>query len=91
MKKYNRQEVEKETLKYFNGDTLATDVWINKYSLKDSDGNIYELSPDDMHKRLSSELFRIENKYKNPISEEKIFYAIKMILLILLILTPLFV
>lgn len=77
MEKYKRDEVLKESLKYFNGDSLSADVWINKYSLKDSEGNIYELSPNDMHKRLSSELSRIENKYPNPISEEKIFNLIK--------------
>ncbi len=77
MNKYTREEVRKEALKYFNGDSLATDVWINKYSLKDSEGNVYELTPNDMHKRLASELSRIENKYPNPLSEEKIFELIK--------------
>lgn len=77
MEKYNREFVEKTTLEYFNGDTLARDVWINKYALKDSDGNIYEKSPIDMHKRLSSELSRIEQKYPNPISEKRIFDLIK--------------
>lgn len=81
---YKREDVYKETLQYFKGDTLATDVWINKYSLKDTiDGRVddntiyFELTPDDMHKRLASELFRIENKYPNPLSEEKIFDLIK--------------
>jgi len=81
---YKREDVYKATLQYFKGDTLATDVWINKYSLKDTiDGKMddntlyYELTPDDMHKRLSSELYRIESKYPNPLSEEKIFDLIK--------------
>ncbi len=77
MKKYTREEVFENAIKYFKNDVLATDVWINKYSLKDSEGNIYELTPDDMHKRLSSELSRIENKYPNPLSEEKIFSLLK--------------
>ena len=77
MNKYTREEVYNESIKYFNGDTLATDVWINKYSLKDSFGNIYEKTPIDMHRRLSSELYRIESKYLNPLSEEKIFGLIK--------------
>ena len=77
MNKYSRKEVEKTTLNYFNNDTLATEVWINKYALKDSDGNIYELSPDDMHKRLSKELSRIEEKYPNPLSEDKIYSLLK--------------
>ena len=77
MNKYTREEVYKESIEYFNGDTLATDVWINKYSLKDSFGNIYEKTPVDMHRRLSSELHRIESKYINPLTEEKIFGLIK--------------
>jgi ribonucleoside-diphosphate reductase alpha chain len=77
MNKYTREEVYKESIEYFNGDTLATDVWINKYSLKDSFGNIYEKSPVDMHNRLASELHRIEKKYPNSLSEEKIFGLIK--------------
>lgn len=77
MIKYNRKEVEVEALKYFNGDTLARDVWINKYALKDSFDNVYELTPNDMNKRIAKELSRIENKYPNPLSEEKIFNLIK--------------
>jgi len=77
MVKYNRQEVEKSAIKYFKGDNLAANVWINKYSLKDSDGNIYELTPDDMHHRLAKELYRIESNYPNTIEEEKIFELIK--------------
>lgn len=77
MNKYTREEVYKESIEYFNGDALATDVWINKYSLKDSFGNIYEKTPVDMHRRLSSELHRIESKYPNPLSEEKIFGLIE--------------
>ena len=70
---YPRNEVKKETLEYFNGDDLATEVWVNKYCLKDSDGNLYEKTPKDMHWRLASELARIESKYPNPLSKEKIF------------------
>jgi ribonucleoside-diphosphate reductase alpha chain len=77
LKIYSREEVLTESLKYFKGDELAAEVWINKYSLKDSYGNIFEKSPDDMHRRISSELARIEKKYKNPISEEEIYDTIK--------------
>jgi len=77
MKSYNRDEVFKKTLEYFKGDDLATNVWINKYSLKDSDGNIFELTPNDMHKRIAKEIARIEKNYKNPLSEEEIFDVIK--------------
>ena len=65
---YTREEVLKKTLEYFKGDTLASDVWINKYALKDSEGNLYELTPDDMHRRLAKEIARIESKYENPLS-----------------------
>jgi len=77
MNYYSRDEVYEKTLKYFKGDTLATDVWINKYALKDSDDKIYEQTPDDMHKRIAKELARIEGKYPNPIKEDEIFDMIK--------------
>jgi ribonucleoside-diphosphate reductase alpha chain len=62
---------------YFKGDQLAARVWINKYALKDSDGNLYELTPDDMHRRISKEIHRIELKYENPMSEELIYELLK--------------
>ncbi len=76
-KTYSNEEVFQESLKYFNGDDLAARVWINKYALKDSEGNIYEKSPADMHRRIASEIARIEAKYKNPMSEEEIYDLIK--------------
>ena len=51
-KKYTREEVYDESIKYFNGDELATEVWINKYCVKDKEGNYCELSPTDMHHRM---------------------------------------
>jgi ribonucleoside-diphosphate reductase alpha chain len=77
MNKYTRNEVYNETLKYFKGDTLATDVWVDKYCLKDSNGNYFELTPNDMHKRLAKELARIESKYPNALSENEIFDLLK--------------
>jgi len=74
---YPRTDVQKSALEYFNGDELAAQVWINKYCLKDSDGNLYEKNPDDMHRRIAQELARIEAKFPNPISEEEIFESIK--------------
>ena len=65
-KMYTRNEVLASSLEYFNGDELAANVWINKYALKDSHGNVYELNPSFMHKRLASEISRIESKYANP-------------------------
>ena len=62
---------------YFEGDTLAATVWMNKYALKDSVGNLYERTPDDMHHRIASELARIEKGYPNRMSEEDILLAIK--------------
>ena len=76
-KVYSVEEVKEATIKYFNGDQLAADVWMNKYALKDSDGNIFELTPDDMHHRIASEIARIEKRYPNPMSEEEIFDVLK--------------
>ena len=58
---------------YFAGDELAATVWVSKYALKDSFGNIYESSPAQMHDRIAAELECIENKYPNPLSKEQIF------------------
>ena len=57
---YDEKEVREATLEYFSGDELATNVWITKYALKDKDGNLCEKTPDDMHRRIASEFFRIE-------------------------------
>ena len=65
------------TLEYFEGDDLAAKVWVSKYALKDSEGNIYEQTPDDMHRRIAGEISRIEAKYPNPLSEEEVFGLIK--------------
>lgn len=71
--KYTFDEAYKASVEYFDGDELAAKVWVSKYALKDSDGNIYELTPSDMHKRLSREIARIERNYPNPMSEEEIY------------------
>lgn len=70
---YSYEEAMKASLEYFNGDELAARVWVNKYALKDSFGNIYEKSPEQMHWRIAREISRIENKYPNPLSAEEIF------------------
>jgi len=72
-KTFTQEDVEKATREYFNGDELAAKVWATKYALKDSFGNIYERTPDDMHHRLASEISRIEEKYPNPLSEKELF------------------
>ncbi|MHA7112246.1 adenosylcobalamin-dependent ribonucleoside-diphosphate reductase [Sunxiuqinia elliptica] len=74
---FTQEEVYQATLDYFKGDDLAARVWINKYALKDSFGNIYEKSPDDMHKRLAKEIARIEKKYENPMNEAQIYELLK--------------
>ncbi len=77
LKAYTHEEVMKSSTLYFKGDTLAASVWMNKYALKDSHGNIYERTPDDMHHRIARELARIEQRYLNPISEEEIYALLK--------------
>ena len=70
---YSYEEAFKASLEYFGGDELAARVWVNKYAMKDSFGNIFEQSPVDMHWRLANEVARIESKYNNPISAEQVF------------------
>lgn len=77
MTKYTYDQVFDATLKYFNGDELAARVWITKYALKDLDGNLVELTPNDMHQRIASEIARIEAIYPNPLKEVEIFDLIK--------------
>ncbi len=72
-KTYTYQQAYEASLKYFDGDELAARVWSSKYALKDSFGNLYELTPDDMHWRIAREINRIEKKYPNPMSEERLF------------------
>ena len=62
-----------ESKVYFEGDDLAATVWVSKYALKDSYGNIYERSPKQMHERIAAEIERIEHKYPNPMSKEEVF------------------
>ncbi len=72
-KTYSYEDAYNASLKYFDGDELAARVWVSKYALKDSFGNIYELTPADMHTRIASELARIEKNYPNPMSQDEIF------------------
>jgi ribonucleoside-diphosphate reductase alpha chain len=70
---YTYDEAYNASLKYFDGDQLAARVWASKYALKDSFGNLYEKTPDDMHHRIAREIERIEKNYPNPMSEAEIF------------------
>jgi ribonucleoside-diphosphate reductase alpha chain len=74
---YSHEEAVEASIQYFKGDELAARVWANKYALKDSFGNLYEKSPDDMHRRLAREIHRVEMKYKNPLSEELLYNILK--------------
>ena len=76
-KTFNDAEAVLASQEYFKGDQLAARVWINKYALKDSGGILYELTPDDMHRRIAKEINRIELKYENSMSEELIYNLLK--------------
>ena len=73
LKKVQYADAVAASKEYFGGDELAATVWVSKYALKDSQGNIYESSPEQMHYRLAKELARIENKYGEPLTEQEIF------------------
>ena len=70
---YTYNEAFEASKKYFEGDELAARVWATKYALKDSQGNYFALTPDDMHRRIAREIARIERKYKNPMDEQLLF------------------
>lgn len=70
---YTYEEAFQSTLDYFDGDELAAKVWVSKYALKDSDGNIYEKIPADMHWRLANEIARVEKKYENGLTSQELF------------------
>ena len=74
---FSHDEAVEASIEYFKGDELAARVWANKYALKDSFGNLYEKTPDDMHRRLAREIHRVERKYKNPLPEELIYSVLK--------------
>ena len=76
-KSYSFAEVITKSTEYFNGDNLAANVWANKYALKNSEGQLFELTPDDMHHRIAREIARIEKKYPNPMSEDEIFNLLR--------------
>ena len=76
-KNYTYDEAFEASLKYFDGDELAARVWVSKYALKDSFGNIYEQTPDDMHNRIADEIVRIENNYESPMSKDELMGLLK--------------
>ena len=74
---YTYDEAQQASLAYFGGDELAARVWVTKYALKDSFGNLFEKTPDDMHRRIAREIARVENNYPNPMSEDEVFELIR--------------
>lgn len=74
---YTYEQVIQNATEYFKGDELAASVWLNKYALKDSAGNLYEKTPDDMHKRLASEIARVESRYSNSLTENEVYNLLK--------------
>lgn len=74
---YTYDQVYESTLSYFGGDDALARIWINKYCLKDQQGNYHELTPEDMHRRIAKEFARVEQKYPNPIGEEEILSLLK--------------
>ncbi len=76
-KTYTYEEANEASLKYFGGDELAARVWVTKYALKDSEGHLFERTPDDMHRRLAGEIARIESKYPNPMSADEVFELLR--------------
>lgn len=77
VKTYTFDEAYEASVKYFKGDEMAAKVWVSKYAIKDSFGAIYELNPDDMHRRIAKELARIERKYPNPMNEDEIYELLR--------------
>ena len=74
---YTYDEAYEASLEYFKGDQLAARVWVTKYALKDSFGNIYEKTPDDMHRRIARSIAKVEATYPNPVSEDEIYHLLK--------------
>ncbi|MBO4561584.1 MAG: adenosylcobalamin-dependent ribonucleoside-diphosphate reductase, partial [Bacteroidaceae bacterium] len=74
---YTFDEAFRASVDYFKGDELAAKVWVNKYAVKDSFGNIYEKTPDDMHWRIANEIARVEKKYANPMTAKQLHELLK--------------
>ncbi len=74
---FSYEEAFSQSLNYFKGDELAARVWVTKYAMKDSQGNLFEVTPDDMHRRLAKEIARIEMNYPNPMSEDEVYELLR--------------
>lgn len=58
------------TLKSFNGDILASTVFLNKYALQDEENNLLEYTYEDMKDRWASSVLEAENLFPHPKSKE---------------------
>ncbi len=74
---YSFDDILAASTEYFEGDSLAAGVWANKYALKDSYGNIFEKTPDEMHRRIAREIARIEQNYPHPLTEDEIYQVLR--------------
>lgn len=74
---FTHEEATEKSTVYFGGDALAANVWVSKYALKDSDGNLYEATPDDMHRRIAGEINRIEQRYPNAMTKDEVYQMLK--------------
>ncbi|MFA5723950.1 MAG: ribonucleotide reductase N-terminal alpha domain-containing protein, partial [Candidatus Pacearchaeota archaeon] len=74
MQYYNEDEALRQSVEYFGGDELAASVFLDKYALRDNEGNLLESTPEQMFRRLAKEFVRIEKtKFKIPLTEDEIF------------------
>jgi ribonucleoside-diphosphate reductase alpha chain len=75
MTKYDYNEAKKDSINYFNGNELAATVFLDKYALKDQDGNLKEKTPKEMHQRIAKEFARIQKKKygEKGMKEDEIF------------------
>lgn len=78
---YTYKEVYEATKEYFQGNELLTDIWLSKYTLKDKQGNYYELTPEGRINLIVDELVRIESSYNSELDldsfRERVFGLIK--------------
>ena len=74
---YSYDEALQESLEYYDGSQMEASTFLKKYALQDFDENFYEKDPDDMHDRLSSEFWRVENNYPNTTPKSKLYSLLK--------------
>jgi len=65
-----------ETLKFFDGDELRARVFLEKYALRDLDGNVVEKLPTEMWRRVAREIASVEPSEKRKEWEEKFYWLL---------------